>query len=88
MFLFSIITARKRSMGQGNVFTPVCHSVQGEGADPPVGRPGGWSLPLDADPFRCRYVNKRVVRILLECILVDRYILSSEILTASSDQDN
>ena len=23
------ITARKRSYGQGNVFTPVCHSVQG-----------------------------------------------------------
>ena len=23
------ITARKRSLGQGNVFTPVCHSVHG-----------------------------------------------------------
>ena len=23
----SIITARKRSLGQGNIFTPVCHSV-------------------------------------------------------------
>ena len=22
---------RKRSLGQGNVFTPVCHSVQGDG---------------------------------------------------------
>ena len=22
-----IITARKRSLGQGNIFTPVCHSV-------------------------------------------------------------
>ena len=24
---FSFITARKRSLGQGNIFTPVCHSV-------------------------------------------------------------
>ena len=25
------ITARKRSLGQGNIFTPVCHSVHGGG---------------------------------------------------------
>ena len=25
----TIITARKRSLGQGNIFTPVCHSVHG-----------------------------------------------------------
>ena len=25
-----VITARKRSLGQGNVFTPVCHSVHRE----------------------------------------------------------
>ena len=24
-----IFTARKRSLGQGNIFTPVCHSVHG-----------------------------------------------------------
>ena len=24
----AVITARKRSLGQGNIFTPVCHSVQ------------------------------------------------------------
>ena len=29
-----VITARKRSLGQGNVFTPVCHSVHG--------LPRGW----------------------------------------------
>ena len=29
IFLCSISTARKRSLGQGNVFTPVCHSVNG-----------------------------------------------------------
>ena len=28
---FSISTARKRSLGQGNVFTPVCHSVHSGG---------------------------------------------------------
>ena len=33
-----IITARKRSLGQGNVFTPVCHSVHG-------GWGGGVSVP-------------------------------------------
>ena len=27
--IFSLVTARKRSLGQGNIFTPVCHSVQG-----------------------------------------------------------
>ena len=26
-----VITARKRSLGQGNIFTPVCHSVHGGG---------------------------------------------------------
>ena len=26
-----LITARKRSLGQGNIFTPVCHSVQSGG---------------------------------------------------------
>ena len=26
-----MITARKRGLGQGNVFTPVCHSVHKEG---------------------------------------------------------
>ena len=87
-----IITARKRSLGQGNVFTPVCHSVhRGRGsaqppaldADPPgVGQtsldadPLGWPDPPDADPPGVWQipppdtVNKRSVRILLECILV------------------
>ena len=38
-----ILTARKRSLGQGNVFTPVCHSV----AQPPGCRcPLGWADPL------------------------------------------
>ena len=29
--LANIFTVRKRSLGQGNVFTPVCHSVHGRG---------------------------------------------------------
>ena len=41
----AFITARKRSLGQGNVFTPVCHSVHwGEGGldtEPPP----GWADP-------------------------------------------
>ena len=30
LILFSFITARKRRLGHGNVFTPVCDSVHGE----------------------------------------------------------
>ena len=30
-FVFLIIIVRKRSLGQGNVFTLVCHSVHGGG---------------------------------------------------------
>ena len=39
--LFSIFTARKRSLGQGNMFTPVCHSVYRG-----VPGPGGGCLVL------------------------------------------
>ena len=41
-----MITACKRSLGQGNVFTPVCHSVhRGRHADPLD------TDPIDADPL-------------------------------------
>ena len=110
LYLFSssyIFTARKRSLGQANVFTPVCHSVYGgvcptpldadplpgldrppppPDADPPgVGqtppgcrpRPRVGKTPLDATPppgvgqtNPTDTVNKRAVRILLECILL------------------
>ena len=33
------MTARKRSLGQGNIFAPVCHSVHGGGG---VSRPTHW----------------------------------------------
>ena len=54
-----IITARKRSLGQGNVFTPVCYSVHrgcvhpSRADTPPLGRqhpeptpPGETPLPI------------------------------------------
>ena len=39
-----IITARKRSLGQGNIFTPVCHSVHTGGVC--VVAPGGACVVL------------------------------------------
>ena len=48
------ITVHKRSLGQGSVFTPVCHSVHRGRRDCPrpplpIGRPGGvWQTLLDA----------------------------------------
>ena len=47
-----IFTARKRSLGQGNIFTPVCHSVQGgggclvPGGVPAPGGGGAWWRPI------------------------------------------
>ena len=78
------LTARKRSLGQGNVFKPVCHSVHmgcsllsmhhrshdqgglhlGRSASRGVGR------PPEVHGILQDTVNKRAVRILLECILV------------------
>ena len=79
----SIFTARKQSLGQGNVFTPVCHSVHRRGGVCP---PPRMCTPPDAHPPGCRpppgmqspppppdtsdTVNKRAIRVLLECILV------------------
>ena len=58
--LFSIFIARKRSLGQGNMFTPVCHSVHGGVAwsrrgVPGPGGPGGDTFP---DGYCCgRYAS-------------------------------
>ena len=58
-----IITARKRSLGQGNIFTPVGHSVHRGGSPiketplgrrhPPAGRPPweGGTLPAGRPPW-------------------------------------
>ena len=79
-----IITARKRSLGQGNMFTPVCLSVHGgrvwsrRGCLVRGSGSGGvaWSGGLcgsggmpDGDSLPGRLLL-RTVRILLECILV------------------
>ena len=45
---FGIFTVRKRSLGQGNVFTSVCYSVRGGGSLHPEGAlhpGGGWADP-------------------------------------------
>ena len=50
-FKFYIITARKRSFGQRNVFTHVCHSVhRGEGVSVWCNFLSGWLVP-------CSYVS-------------------------------
>ena len=59
-----LITARKRSLGQGNIFTPVCHSVHKGGGSasvhdgmppprdqaPPGPAPPGPGAPRDQAP--------------------------------------
>ena len=81
----AFFAACKRSLGQGNVFTPVCHSVHRRGAGglpnplppvvdrPPLGRPPwgrvGRPPPRMQTPPSRGYVNKRAVRNLLECTL-------------------
>ena len=48
---YDIFTARKRSLGQGNIFTPVCHSVHREeywaGTPPDQVHPPGPGTPQD-----------------------------------------
>ena len=69
-----------RSCGQGNIFTPVCHSVHREGLPqcmlgyhpPGVGTPPQEQAPPRADTPR-HTVNERPVRILLQCILILQY---------------
>ena len=84
-----IFTARKRSLGQRNVFTPVCDSVHGGGGflsqhASQVTWPGGEvslsrgvSVHGDLCPGslsgRPLYSNVRAVCILLECILVSYF---------------
>ena len=73
----SISTASKRSLGQGNVFTRVCHSIHRGGL--PLDRDSLDRDPLDRDPLYrdppspSTYIWWRPpkrVSILLECILV------------------
>ena len=64
-----ILTVRKRSLGQGDVLTPVCHSVHG-GLH--RGRGLGRHLPAPHQIARDT-VNEQAVCILLECILVMQF---------------
>ena len=85
----AVFTTRKRSLGQGNVFTPVCHSVHGR--EVLVGLPacitgrmtsmggsayrgvcigGGAYRGVGQTPLELE-LEKRAVRILLECFLVE-----------------
>ena len=75
--LLILVTGRKRSLGQGNVFIPVCHSVhRGSGRHPREDTPQEQTSPREQTPpapMQCMLGdtgNKRVVRILMECILV------------------
>ena len=78
-------TTHKRSLGQGNVFTPVCHSVHNSGVSASGSRgdvsASGWlggvclwvwevTLPLNTAPTQKRWPVKWAVRILQECNLV------------------
>ena len=79
-----IFTARKQSLGQGNIFTPVCHSVHrgGAWAGTPSSRyipPGAGTPTLPPPPSRYTpgssacwemQAHNQAVHILLECILV------------------
>ena len=75
-----LITAHKRSVGQGNVFTGVCLSTRGSAQTPECRHPSGgrppWCRPppLEIHGILRETVNKRAVRILLECILVCIYV--------------
>ena len=75
-----LITARKRSLGQFNVFTHVCHSVHGGGCL----CSGGGSLSRGSlskgvsvrDTLTIK--SGRAVRMLLECILVFILIIDNK----------
>ena len=65
-----IFTALKRSLGQGNIFTSVCHSFCLGGGVMHPGGGRGLGKPLNPSPHWILWdtVNKRALRILLECI--------------------
>ena len=70
----SFLLPSTTKLQQGNVFTPVCHSVRSWGCLSPQGRHPLADTPLGRPPpLRSAYwdtANKRAVRILLDCILV------------------
>ena len=71
LFLYTIITARKRSLGQGNIFSSMCQEICSRGLPQCM---LGYHPPQSRHPpAQCMLgdtVNKRAVCILLECNLV------------------
>ena len=74
--IVKLVTARKQSLGRGNIFSSVCQEFCSQGGVPgqvhPPGRyphPPGRYTPLEQCMLRDTG-NKRAVRILLKCILV------------------
>ena len=87
LFITYMITARKRSLGQGNIFSSVCQQIcprylSSWAGTPPSSRqvhPQAGTPPQPGTPQeQCMLGdtgNKRAVRILLECILVSGKVL-------------
>ena len=72
---FHLLLPAATKLGQGNVFTGICDSVQGQGCLPQcmLGYPPEQTPPQSRHPpgsRRQHTVSERSVRILLECILV------------------
>ena len=67
-FILEIITARKRSLGQGNIFRSMCQEFCSRGEGLPQCMLGYHPPPEQS--MLGDTVNERAVRILLECILV------------------
>ena len=53
-----IFTARKRSLGQGNIFAPVCHSVHSGGGSTWAGTPGTRYTPRARYTPQTRYTPR------------------------------
>ena len=71
-----LFTDRKRSLGQGDVFTPVCHSVHGEGWLPNMHH---WSHDWGVCIQGALHLGGggQIPHILLECVLV--YVTGSRL---------
>ena len=89
-----LISTHKRSLGQGNVFRPVCHSVHGQGDLPPKGLHVGESASGERSAYRgvCPLTHPRTRKaagsILLEYFLVVEYHFFDIHWNDYSDDDN
>ena len=72
----------KRSFGQGNIFTSVCHSFCSRGV-----YFFGGGVFFRGGVLHRNTVNVRPVRILLECILVQNILLSSKRLNIKNTEN-